>query len=39
LLDLLTDVRLELDPDGPRRPILLAVSDNGQPMTAHGTRA
>jgi transposase InsO family protein len=39
LLDLLTDERLELDPDDPRRPILLAVSDNGPPMTAHDTRA
>jgi putative transposase len=27
LLDLLTDERLDLDPDDPRRPILLAVSD------------
>ena len=34
LLDLLTDERLDLDPDDPRRPILLAVSDNGPPMTA-----
>jgi transposase InsO family protein len=39
LLDLLTDERLELDPDDPRRPILLAVSDNGAPMTAERTRA
>ena len=39
LLELLTDDRLELDPDDPRRPILLAVSDNGPPMTAHDTRA
>ncbi|ETW21400.1 DDE-type integrase/transposase/recombinase [Mycobacterium gastri] len=36
---LLTDERLDLDPDDPRRPILLAVSDNGPPMTAHDTRA
>ncbi len=34
LLELLTDERLDLDPDHPRRPILLAVSDNGPPMTA-----
>jgi putative transposase len=27
LLELLTDERLELDPDDPRRPVLLAVSD------------
>ncbi|MEY8017418.1 DDE-type integrase/transposase/recombinase [Mycobacterium servetii] len=39
LLDLLTDERLDLDADDPRRPILLAVSDNGPPMTAHDTRA
>ncbi|WP_293059267.1 integrase core domain-containing protein [Mycobacterium sp.] len=39
LLELLTDERLDLDPDDPRRPILLAVSDNGAPMTAHDTRA
>jgi transposase/transposase InsO family protein len=39
LLKLLTDERLELDPDDPRRPILLAVSDNGPQMTAHDTRA
>ena len=39
LLDLLTDERLDLDPDDPRRPILLAVSDNGPPMTADETRA
>jgi putative transposase len=39
LLELLTDARLNLDPDDPRRPILLAVSDNGPPMTAHDTRA
>ena len=29
LLDLLTDERLDLDAEDPRRPILLAVSDNG----------
>jgi putative transposase len=39
LLELLTDERLDLDPDDPRRPILLAVSDNGSPMTARDTRA
>lgn len=39
LLELLTDERLDLDPDDPRRPILLAVSDNGPPMTAQATRA
>jgi len=39
LLDLLTDERLDLDPEDPRRPILLAVSDNGAPMTAERTRA
>lgn len=39
LLELLTDERLDLDPEDPRRPILLAVSDNGPPMTAHDTRA
>ena len=39
LLELLSDERLELDPDDPRRPILLAVSDNGPQMTAHDTRA
>ena len=39
LLDLLTDERLDLDPDDPRRPILLAVCDNGPPMTAEATRA
>ena len=39
LLELLTDERLDLTPDDPRRPILLAVSDNGPPMTAHDTRA
>jgi putative transposase len=39
LVELLTDERLDLDRDDPRRPILLAVSDNGPPMTAHTTRA
>jgi putative transposase len=39
LLELLTDERLDLAPDDPRRPILLAVSDNGPPMTARDTRA
>jgi putative transposase len=38
LFDLLTDQRLDLDPHDPRRPILLAVSDNGAPMTAERTR-
>ena len=38
LLDLLTDERLDLDPDDPRRPILLAVCDNGPQMTADATR-
>jgi transposase InsO family protein len=39
LLELLTDERLDLDTDDPRRPILLAVSDNGPPMKAQATRA
>ena len=39
LLDLLTDERLDLDLEDPRRPILLAVSDNGPQMRAHDTRA
>jgi len=39
LLDLLTDERLDLDADDPRRPILLAVSDNGPQMTSSDTRA
>ncbi len=39
LLDLLTDERLDLEPDDPARPILLAVSDNGPQMTATDTRA
>ena len=38
LLDLLTDERLDLDPDDPRRPILLAVSDNGPQMRSLTTR-
>lgn len=39
LLELLTGERLDLDTDDPRRPILLAVSDNGPPMKAQATRA
>jgi putative transposase len=39
LLELLAEERLDLNPGDPRRPILLAVSDNGPPMTAHDTRA
>src|SRR4051812_28865919 len=39
ILNMLTDERLDLDPDDPRRPILLAVSDNGPQMRAHDTRA
>ncbi len=39
LLDLLTDERLDLDVDDPRRPILLAVSDNGPQMTSTDTKA
>jgi transposase InsO family protein len=39
LIELLTDERLDLDVEDPRRPILLAVSDNGPPMAAHDTRA
>lgn len=38
LLDLLTPERLELAPDDPARPILLAVSDNGPQMTSEATR-
>ena len=34
--DLLTDERLDLDPDDPDRPILLAVSDNGPTLDATG---
>lgn len=37
--ELLTPDRLDLAVDDPARPILLAVSDNGPPMTAHDTRA
>ncbi len=33
LVELLTDERLNLNLDDPRRPIPLAVSDNGPPMT------
>ena len=36
--ELLTDERLDLDPDDPDRPILLAVSDNGPAMTSRDTR-
>ena len=39
LTDLLTDERLDLPLDDPRRPILLAVSDNGGPMISTDTRA
>ena len=39
LLDLLTDERLDLDVDDPRRPVLLAVSDNGPQMTSTDTKA
>lgn len=39
LIELLTDERLDLDIDDPSRPILLAVSDNGPPMTSTDTRA
>lgn len=39
LVELLTDERLDLDPDDPDRPILLAVSDNGPQMTSTDTRA
>ena len=39
LVDLLTDERLDLNLDDPRRPILLAVSDNGPQMTSADTRA
>lgn len=38
LLDLLTPERLDLDVDDPRRPILLAWSDNGPQMTSGSTR-
>src|SRR4051812_20932792 len=39
LVDLLTDERLDLAIDDPRRAMLLAVSDNGPQMTAQDTRA
>ena len=39
LIDLLTDERLDPPLDDPRRPILLAVSDNGGPMISTDTRA
>src|SRR4051812_48122034 len=39
ILNMLTDERLDLDIEDPRRPILLAVSDNGPQMRAHDTRA
>jgi len=38
LIDLVTPERLELATDDPARPILLAVSDNGSPMTSEATR-
>jgi transposase InsO family protein len=38
LADLITPERLELALDDPARPILLACSDNGSPMTSHDTR-
>ncbi len=38
LLDLLTPERLDLEVDDPRRPILLAWSDNGPQMTSGSTR-
>jgi transposase InsO family protein len=37
--ELLTDTRLDLPVTDPRRPILLAVSDNGPPMASADTRA
>jgi transposase InsO family protein len=37
--ELLTDERLDLDLDDHNRPILLAVSDNGPPMTSEDTKA
>ncbi|MEX1262786.1 MAG: DDE-type integrase/transposase/recombinase, partial [Actinomycetota bacterium] len=39
LVELITPERLELDLADPRRPILLAVSDNGPQMTSDATRA
>lgn len=38
LADLITPERLDLDHDDPDRPILVAMSDNGPPMTSHATR-
>jgi transposase InsO family protein len=38
LAELITPERLDLAVDDPARPILLAVSDNGPPMTSHATR-
>jgi putative transposase len=38
LVELITPERLELAVDDPARPILLAVSDNGPPMTSQATR-
>lgn len=38
LIDLVTPERLELATDDPARPILLAVSDNGSPMTSEVTQ-
>jgi transposase InsO family protein len=38
LADLITPQRLDLDVDDPARPILLACSDNGSPMTSGATR-
>ncbi|MGH9260167.1 MAG: DDE-type integrase/transposase/recombinase, partial [Acidimicrobiales bacterium] len=38
LIDELTPERLDLHLDDPRRPILLAVSDNGPEMKSHSTR-
>jgi putative transposase len=39
LADLITPERLELEPDDPARPILLACSDNGPQMTSAATRS
>ena len=39
LVDLITPERLELPGDDPRRPILLAVSDNGPQMKSDATKA
>jgi putative transposase len=39
LVDLITPERLELPADDPRRPILLAVSDNGPQMKSDATKA